>query len=181
MTERSNVAEDEVLVARIVGDELQVGRYEIRQRSASTIGCPGGDFEEQVRRLRPQLVLWAAPDERGRRLAKALQERDPDAEWRPGCIELSGWTDLPLSELVRMIGQPPAEERSDLPEPPIKAAAEPSEDGPGEAGMGPEAPPAEVGPGEEKQDDLGERLELVLATRAARRTAPRRAGEESGG
>ena len=97
------MAEEEVVVARIVGRELQVERYEFRQRSVSTVRCAEGELEEQVRRLRPHLVMWSAPDERGRRLAESLRKTDPGTEWRPGCIELAGWTHLPFSELVRLM------------------------------------------------------------------------------
>ena len=97
------MAEEEVVVARIVGRELQVERYEFRQRSVSSVSCGEGELEEQIRRLRPHLVMWSAPDERGRRLAEGLQKTDPETEGRPGCVELAGWTHLPFSELLRLM------------------------------------------------------------------------------
>jgi len=214
------VAEEEVVVARIVGRELQVERYEFRQRSVSSVSCAEGELEEQIRRLRPHLVMWSAPDERGRRLAEGLQKADPETEWRPGCVELAGWTHLPFSELLRLMchagqhegGWPPeaegaeAEEaeREDLAE--IRQEeqarqAEAAEEGEtvgaevAEAGeeeqtvsFGTEVPKqreavsAEAGDVsgeaaeeeegvEEKRDELGQRLDLVLAVRARRREA----------
>jgi hypothetical protein len=213
------VAEEEVVVARIVGRELQVERYEFRQRSVSSVSCAEGELEEQIRRLRPHLVMWSAPDERGRRLAEGLQKTDPETEWRPGCVELAGWTHLPFSELLRLMchagqreggwpaeaGGPTAEEAEseDLAEirqeeqarqaeaaeeeQPVAAeageadeeeqtvgveVAEAGEEGEpvgAEAGdVSGEAAEEEEG-AEQKRDELGQRLELVLAVRARRR------------
>ena len=173
------MAEDEVVIARIVGDELRVERYECRQRSVSSIACPEAELESRVRRLRPDLVAWTAPDARGRRLAAALKEGDSEGEQRPGCIELPAWTDLAVSELLRMIWQPEAEERDERPQEEMELE---SAEGPlSESGALPTAPPEEAAPAEEERDDLGERLDLVLAVRAKRPTAPRRGGEETGG
>lgn len=168
--------EDEVVVARIVGDELRVERYEFRQRSVSVINCSEGDFEKHVQRLRPQLVVWAAPDPRGRRLAKALEEGDAETEWRPGSMELPGWTDLPLSELLRAASQPGREQSEPLKEPPFDVEAELGAAEPPKST--PKAPP-KVPAVEDASNHLGERLELLLAVRAARRAAPGSEGERA--
>ncbi|UCC68850.1 MAG: hypothetical protein JSV79_02685 [Armatimonadota bacterium] len=173
------MAEDEVVIARIVGDELRIERYQCRQRSVSSITCPEARLESRVRQLRPHLVVWTAPDARGRRLAAALKESDPQGEQRPGCIELPAWTDLEVSELLRMTWQPETEESEQRPQEEMEAE---SVEGPlSESGAGPAAPAEEVGPAKDERDELGERLDLVLAVRAKRPAAPRRKGEETGG
>jgi len=169
------VTDEELVVARIVGDELHVERYRLQQRAESTLTFGDGELEGMVRRLRPDLVLWTAPDARGRVLAEALREGDARAEWRPGCIEVPGWTELPLSELMSMVcrvedteapeqveGSPaqlegaPAGGPSELEHPEPSEAPEPTGEEPAATQ---EPTPA----------DLGDRLELVLAARAKRR------------
>jgi hypothetical protein len=167
--EGSRVAEEEVVVARIVGRELQVERYEFRQRSVSSMSCAEGELEEQIRRLRPHLVMWSAPDERGRRLAEELQKSDPETQWRPGCVELAGWTHLPFSELLRLMchvgqnegGWPPEAEGADG-----RGAEEAEREDLAEIRQEEQARQAEVAAGEEGETARAEVAEAAEAEEA---------------
>lgn len=174
------MTDEELVVARIVGDELHVERYRLQQRAESTLTFGDGDLEGVVRRVRPDLVLWTAPDARGRRLAEALREGDARAEWRPGCIEVSGWTELPLSELMSLVcrvGDTEAPEQVE--EEPAVELSEPEHPEPGEAPEPTEEEPAATQ--ERSPADLGDRLELVLAARAKRREEHGTAGGGAAG
>jgi len=162
------------VVARIVGEELVVERYQLSLRSVRSSRYREEDLEEAVRRIRPHLVMWIAPDERGRRLAKALRERDGEAEWLPGCVELSGWTDAPFSELLKLMCQASEEEaagpaRRERRE---EVAVTTGEEAP-TAREDTEARPKPGAARDDQGDELGERLEVVLSARARRLAASR--------
>ena len=171
------MAQEEIVVAKIVGEELRVERYGLQRRSESSFHCPGDrastedPLEEVVRRVRPHLLMWSAGDPRGRRLAEALEIDDGETQWRPGCVEVERWTDVPLSEvliLMRRVG-------SDAAEGPSEAAREVDEGQTIQKPPAPERPAArwedEGHQPHERWEELGDRLELVLAARAKRDTA----------
>ncbi len=209
--------EEEIVVAKIVGEELRVERYGLQQRSESSFPCPGGQastgdrLEEVVRRVRPHLLMWTARDPRGRRLAEALQKTDDETQWRPGeghlpgCVEVERWTDVPLSEVLRLMRRVGSEEAGRPAEVEGRLPAEREAEG-GQTIQRPPAPeraparwerearahsadlPGDTAPlklrsaeqrghlpnearlPDERWEELGDRLELVLAARAKRGT-----------
>lgn len=165
------MSEDEVVVVRIVGDDLIVERHRSELRSVRVLRRAVEELAEVVDGVRPHLVMWSAADERGRRLAMSLRERMSGGGWVPGCAELPAWTDVPFGEILKLLGR--AKEEAARPRLEV-ARPEGAAERDGETSA-PEGAP-EVGataspvPGEAGAD-LGERLELVLAARARRRRA----------
>ncbi len=166
----------EFVVARILGDEVRAERYECEVRSWHTAPMPEEGRGEELRQINADLVVWCAGDEGARRAARALCERA--GEKARGFLEVTGWADAPLAELLRSVR-------------PVREAAEA---GPGKAASGDvdgselrsaeetsaqenaESAAVAAGPRSEGEraggdGDMVRRLSLVLAARAKRRDA----------
>lgn len=187
------MADDDLVVARIVGDELRIERYDGRLRSWAALRLSENQVADVLAKFRPNLLVWSADDSRARALGEAGARIAP----APGVVETSGWADLPLQELLRhargaeAAGEPPSEapaeqerplesaQPADAPPPP-RAEPEQGE----EAEARPEAPRAEqaadmlegepevtpkpdaVSRTSSELRDLAERLDMVLSARA---------------
>jgi hypothetical protein len=145
----------EFVVARILGDEVRAERYECEVRSWHTAPVPEEGRGKGLREIAADLVVWCAGDEGARRAGRALCERA--GEKAPGFLEVTGWADAPLAELLRS----------------VRPAGEAAEAGPGRADSG-EVEVSELRSAEEASAQES-------AERAAAAAEPRSEGERGGG
>jgi len=169
----------EFVVARILGDEVRAERYECEVRSWHTAPVPEEGRGEELRQINADLVVWCAGDEGARRAALALCERA--GEKARGFLEVTGWADAPLAELLRSVrptweaaeAGPGRADSGDVDGSGLRSAEEASAQ---ESAEPPAAAAAAAGPRSEGEQaggdgDMVRRLSLVLAARAKRRDA----------
>jgi len=169
------MAEAEFVLARILGGELTAERYSCQVRSWRTAPTPEEGLSGARPSLGADLVVWCAGDERARRAGRALCESAGEAG--PGFLEVPGWADAPLAELlrcVRPVEEAPQESVSDASEEAAAPELQPAEDQQTSEVEGPPAPAGEPATEVECSGgsaDLLSRLDFVLGARANRQAA----------
>lgn len=160
--------QQQVVLLRLTGDQLQIERYQCTLRAWSTRPLSQEALRRALAECRPAVVLWQRGDERAAALAsdlsggRALQAGASEiSSTEPAWVEVgpAGWIAFPGVLAALTSARPESKVMS---APTAAQPAAPPADAPQQSAP---APP----PADQRPPDLGAALELVLAHRARKR------------